>query len=107
MNKLSDKLDFLDKAMDLHNYFIESQRQAIINEIVWLELNEQKPINLRSHFLQLLSLERVAQISDKELQQLAEMRGNYLYSQLCGLGQQKIENKPLKIIVQQLKNSGQ
>lgn len=107
MNKLSDRLDLLDKVMDLLNYYIESQRHTIINEIMWLNENVDKFDSLRVYFANTLGMEKVLRISNKELVQLAEIRGNYLYSQLCGLGQRKVDNKPLKVIVQELKCFGQ
>ena len=107
VNKLSNRLDYLDKMMDLRNYYIESQKHSIVNEIAWLNENADKFSNLRLYFTNFMRMERIIQISDEELIQLAEIRGNYLYSQLCGLEQQKIENRPLKVIVQELKCLGQ
>ena len=107
MNKLSGRLDFLDKVMDLRNFYIESQRHTIINEIMWLNENVDKFDNLRVYFTNTLGMENVLRISNKELMELAEIRGNYLYSQLCSLEQRKVDNKPLKVIVQELKCFGQ
>ena len=107
MDKLSDRLDLVDKVMDLRNYYLECQKCTIINDIKWLEQNANKPDCLRLYFVNLLGKERILQIGDKELSQLAEIRGNYLFAQLYGLEQQKIANKPLKVIVQELKLFGQ
>ena len=107
MVKLSDRLDGVDKVMDLRNYFIDNQKQAISQEIRWLADNENKPENLRQYFAHFLREERIMQIGDDGLNQLAEVRGNCLYSQFCGLEQRKINNKPLKFIVQELKCLGQ
>lgn len=106
MDNISDRLDFLDKSMDLYNDYIDNQKRCIINEIKWLEENVGKPHELRSFFFRFLHTERVLQFSEKALQELAEIRGNHLYSQLQGLEKQKINNRPLKIIVQELKFFG-
>ena len=37
MDNISDRLDFLDKSMDLYNDYIDNQKRCIINEIKWLE----------------------------------------------------------------------
>ena len=107
MEKLSDRLDRVDKAMDLRNYFIDNQKRVISQELHWLADNENKPKNLRLYFANFLCEEEIIRIGDGGLNQLAEIRGNYLYSQVCGLEQQKIDNRPLKIIVQELKCFGQ
>lgn len=106
MDNISDRLDFLDKSMDLYNDYIEYQKRSIINEIKWLEENVGNTNELRSFFSRFLHMERVLQLSDKALQELAEIRGNHLYSQLQGLENQKVNNRPLKIIVQELKFFG-
>ena len=107
MDKLSDRLDRIDKAMDLRNYYIDNQKQAISQEIHWLADNENKPKNLRLYFANFLCKERIMQIGDIGLSQLAEIRGNYLYSQFRRLEQQKMNNRPLKFIVWELKCFGQ
>ena len=107
MDKLSDQLDRADKAMDLRNYFIDNQKRAISQEIHWLADNENKPKNLRLYFANFLCKEKIIQIGDRGLSQLAEIRGNYLYTQFRRLEQQKIDNGPLKFIVQELKCFGQ
>ena len=50
MDNISDRLDFLDKSMDLYNDYIDNQKRCIINEIKWLEENVGKPHELRSFF---------------------------------------------------------
>lgn len=107
MVKLSDRLDGVDKAMDLRNYFIDNQKQAISQEIRWLADNENRPENLRPYFANFLREERIMQIGDSGISQLAEIRGNYLYSQFMVLEKRKIDNSPLKFIVQELKCFGQ
>lgn len=107
MDKLSNQLDRVDKAMDLRNYFIDNQKRAISQEIRWLADNENKPENLRLYFAHFLRKEKIIRIGDKGLSQLAEIRGNYLYSQFRILEQHKIYNSPLKFIVWELKCFGQ
>lgn len=107
MDKLSDRLDWVDKVMDFRNYYIDNQKQAISQEIHWLADNENKPKNLRLYFANFLCKERIMQIGDRGLSQLAEIRGNYLYSQFRRLEQQKMDNRPLKFIVWELKCFGQ
>ena len=107
MDRLSDRLDFLDKILDLRNYYIESQKQNIMNEIEWLETNIENIAILRSYFINTLHMGQAMQLNDNAIQQLAEIRGNNLYSYLCGMSQQKVETKPLKFIVQELKHFGQ
>lgn len=107
MNKLSDRIDFMDKILDLRNYYIDYQRQRVVNEIKWLEANNNNIDSLRSYFMNVLNMRQVKQFSDDDIQQLAEIRGNNLYSDLRGMSQQKIETKPLKILVQELKYFGQ
>ena len=107
IDKLSNRLDEIDKVMDLRNYYIDNQKRVISQELRWLADNENKPENLRQYFTNFLCEERIMQIGDEGLNQLAEIRGNYLYSQFCGLEQQKIDNRLLKFIVQELKCLGQ
>lgn len=107
MDRLSDRLDVLDKVLDLRNEYIESQKQNIVNEIKWLEANTENIENLRSYFINTLYMRQAIQYDDSAIQQLAEIRGNYLYSCLCGISQQKVETRPLKCIVQGLKCFGQ
>lgn len=107
MNKPSDRLDFVDKVLDLRNFYLENQKQHINHEIVWLNENYEDIQSLRQYLSSFMPTEQVLQFSDKTVQELTEIRGNYLFSQFCGLDQQKVETKPLKIIVQELKNLGQ
>lgn len=107
MNRLSDRIDFIDKVLDLRNYYIESQKQNIANEIEWLETNIENTANLRSYFINTLHMGQAIHFSDEDIKQLAEIRGNNLYLYLCGISQQKVETKPLKFIVQELKHFGQ
>ena len=104
---LSNRLDFADKVLDLHNYYIDSQKQRIIDEITWLEASIDDVEKLRLHLSTFLHMDRVNRLHDEAIRQLAEIRGNHLYSQISELNQQKVETKPLKIIVQELKCLGQ
>lgn len=107
MNKLSDQLDFAEKILDVRNYYLDYQKQSIVKQIMWLENNSTNFDALRGYFTGFLQMERVLQFDEKSLQELAEIRGNFLYSQLRGLEHQKTETTPLKIIVQELKAMGQ
>ena len=107
MNKPSDRLDFVDKVLDLRNFYLENQKQHINHEIVWLNENYEDIQSLRQYLSSFLPTEQVLQFSDKTVQELAEIRGNYLFSQFCVLNNQKIKTQPLKIIVQELKCLGQ
>lgn len=107
MDKLSNRLDLVDKTMDIRNYYLECRKHAIINEINWLAQNLDRPDDLYAYFSNSLLSRGIVQISSAELRQLAEIHGNYLYLQLCGLEQQKVDNTPLKVIVQELKSFGQ
>lgn len=107
MDKPSDRLDYIEKVFDLRNFFLDCQKQTIIRDIMWLENNSTNFEALKGYFAGLLKVERVLQLDFKSLQELAEIRGNFLYSQLRGLEHQKTETTPLKIIVQELKAMGQ
>ena len=107
MDKLSDRLDRVDKAIDLRNYYIDNRKQAISQEIHWLADNENNPKNLRLYFAHFLCKERIIRIGDRGLSQLAEIRGSYLSSQFRRLEQQKMDNRPLKFIMWELKCFGQ
>lgn len=106
MNKPSDRLDFVDKILELRNFYLENQKYHIRNEIIWLNEHYEDIQSLRQHLLSCFPEEQVLQLNDKAVQELAEFRGNYLFSQFCGLDRQKIETRPLKIIAQELKSFG-
>jgi hypothetical protein len=105
MDKLSDRMDLLDKGIELYNYYVGDQRRSITDEIMWLVDNSENTDKLRAYFSQFLSKERLQHFTDKDIEELAQIRGNHLYAQLKGLGC-KIDTVPLKVIVQCLKNSG-
>jgi hypothetical protein len=105
MDKASNRLDLLDKGIELYNYYIDDQRRKITDEIMWLEENSEDTDKLRAYLSQFLSKERVLRFADKDVEELTQIRGNHLYAQLKGLGCE-IDTVPLKVIVQCLKNSG-
>ena len=107
MKKISDRLDFFDKMLDLRNNYIENQKQCIENEIRWLENNIENTDNLRFYFANSLHMEWAMKLNKNDIQQVAEMRGNNLYALLHEMDRQKTETKPLKVIVQELKYLGQ
>ena len=106
MNKPSDRLDFLDKILDLRNQEIENQKQKIINEINWLAEKEGDCQALKTYFAKIYRPEVVLQLNDEQLQKLVQIRANDLYSYLQRLSNQKTNNLPLKVIVQELKVFG-
>lgn len=71
MNRPSDRLDFVDKMMDLRNLYLESQKCIISSEIVWLDEHYEDIQSLRQYFLVSLRMERAARLSDKAIQDLA------------------------------------
>lgn len=106
MNKPSDRLDFLDKILDLRNQEIENQKQKIINEINWLAEKAEDFQALKIYFAKIYRPEVVLQLNDGQLQKLVQIRANDLYSYLQRLSNQKTNNLPLKVIVQELKVFG-
>ena len=113
MNNLSDGMDFIDKGIEVHNFFMEMEKQRIINEIQWINLNFNNISNLRNYFLSLAKFNnnfQVAQYANQlnlysadKIQNMALYRANFLYSSLQRCDNNKIDNKPLKWIVQTLK----
>ena len=99
-------MDFVDKLLDLRNFYLENQKWCINNEIMWLNEHYEDIKSLRQYLAPTLPMGQVFQLSDQAVQELAEIRGNYLFSQFQGLDRQKIETKPLKAIVQELKYLG-
>ena len=107
MYKPSEFLDFTDKAMEIHNCYVEEQKQRLVEELKWLGENEENPDSLRSYLARHYNQYLVLQLDDANLHQLAQIRGNTLNGQLKQLCQQKINTTPLKVIVQELKFFGQ
>lgn len=110
MNKISEQLDMFDKSADINNFFIDLQKQNIINEMNWLNQNYYNELALKQHFFTVYNdMRNVLQIpiySLKQLQNLAEFRANYLYNCLNNSNSQKIDTKPLKAIIEMLRLSG-
>ncbi|MBD5145946.1 MAG: hypothetical protein HDT21_08595 [Ruminococcus sp.] len=107
MNKPSDRLDFVDKTLEVHNSYIDIQVENFSNEIKWIDENFENIIRLRQHLAQFLSSNRVTELSDDSVKSLAIIRANHLNAQIQQLKSQKIDNMPLKVIVQGLKFRGQ
>ena len=66
MKKISDRLDFFDKMLDLRNNYIENQKQCIENEIRWLENNIENTDNLRFYFTNSLHMEWAMKLNKNE-----------------------------------------
>ncbi|MDE6762269.1 MAG: hypothetical protein K2J73_01140 [Oscillospiraceae bacterium] len=107
MNKPSDRLDFVDKTVEVHNSYIDIQVETFSKEIQWLDENFENIMILRQHLAQFLPFNRVSEISDDGIKSMAILRANQLYAQIQQLRSQKIDNRPLKVIVQGLKFRGQ
>lgn len=116
MIRPSEFLDKFDKAFDLVNLWVDTRKQNIIDEIFWIEQNYENINSLRRYILkcagfkdekmnELYSRQLLA-YPDAKVQSLAEVRANFLYRQLQNMQNIKIENKPLKIIVCELKLQG-
>ena len=94
MEKPSETLDLLDKIKELRNCYVDEQKHAISSEIKWICENADNVDNGKE-----------MQLSNDSIKELAQIRANHLYSDLNGLGT-KIDNFPLKVIVQYLKDCG-
>ena len=113
MNKYSGVFDFMDKAAEWHNYFIDLNNENIKNEIKWLNDNYENIIILKSYFMRFIDrrnfayyidmVNKINSLSPKEIQDAAEIRANTLYAHIKNNEQSKINNKPLKIIAEELK----
>ncbi len=116
MIKPSDFLDAFDKTVDIINLWTDFRRQEIIDEILWLDQNYENIDALRGYILNRVDFKnklanidyarKVLEYSDAKIQQLAELRANFLHAELRNFQSEKIENKPLKIIVHELKAQG-
>lgn len=107
MNKPSDRVDYVDKALEVHNSYIDIQVENFSNEIQWLDENFENILSLRQHLAQFLPFNRVSELSDDSIKSLAIIRANHLNEQIQHLKSRKINNMPLKAIVQGLKFRGQ
>jgi hypothetical protein len=105
VDKLSDRLDFVDKGMDLYNFYVAEQRRSIANEIIWIDNNKTNVENLRVYLSHFLGEKRISQLNDSSIVEIAVYRANYLYSQFQN-SITEIDTKDLKLIVQILKSQG-
>lgn len=113
MNRPSDMFDLLDKSAEFYNFFIDMDNQCIQQEINWLNDNYENIYALRAYFLRFANpryfvgymnyLNYLNSLSDSDIQSAAENRANVLYAQMRYNEQRKIENKPLKMIAEELK----
>lgn len=116
MIKPSDFFDALDKTADIINLWTDFRRQKIIGEILWLDQNYENIDALRGYILNRIDFKnkmanedyarKVLGYSDMKIQRLAELWANRLYAELRNVQSGRIENKPLKIIVRELKLQG-
>ena len=51
MNKIGDRLDFVDKSIEMRNYYIQSEMEKIKNEIQWMDSNSDSINQLRLYFV--------------------------------------------------------
>ncbi len=117
MNKPSDVFDFLDKSAEWYNFFIDINTQEIVKEINWLNMNYNNIHELRVYFLRFVNhsnfdyymkfFDYLNSLSDEEIQIAVQHRANILYNHIKYNKQQKIENKPLKLIAEELKRYNQ
>lgn len=87
--------------------------QRIHQEINWLNDNYENIYALRVYFLSFANpqyfvgymnyLNYLNSLSDTDIQSAAENRSNVLYAHMKYNEQRKIENKPLKMIAEELK----
>lgn len=115
MNKPSEMFDFLDKGAEFYNYYIDMDNQRIQQEINWLNDNYENIYALRAYFLRFANpryfvgymnyLNYLNSLADNDIQSAAENRVNALYAHMQCNVQNKIENKPLKIIAKELKDT--
>ena len=117
MNRPSDMFDLLDKSAEFYNFFIDMDNQRIQQEINWLNDNYENIYALRAYFLRFANpryfvgymncLNYLNSLSDNDIQSAAENRANVLYAHMRYNEQLKIENKPLKVIAEELKRYNQ
>ncbi len=113
MIKPSYFLDALDKTFDIANL---CRKQKIIDEILWINQNFENIDVLRGHILSCVDFKnqrvneayarKVLGYSSAKVKSIVELRANFLYAEFRNVQNEKIENKPLKIIVQELKLQG-
>lgn len=115
--KISDIGDAYNKAADINNFFVDAEKQNLKDEINLLWENRYNPDALRKYFLdsfskdnfiaRLIYARQLRSYSVKRLYYMAELKANVLYCRINNLDFSKIDNMPLKVIVQELKAVGQ
>lgn len=103
MDKMSDRLDCVDKTIEMRNYYVQTEMDKIKNEIQFLDSNSNNVNELRYYFVKFLGKERVLQLSDTAINDLLTIRANDLYLHYQELSRHRINTIPLKIIIQGLK----
>ena len=116
MVRSSDFLDRIDKACCVTNFLADIHKRNIADEIFWLGQNYENPNILRCYLLECANFKddkanesyarHLFEYSDEKVQRLVDLRANYLYSQLQNSQNCKIDHKPLKIIIHELKLMG-
>ena len=117
MNRPSDMFDLLDKSAEFYNFFIDMDNQRIQQEINWINDNYENIYALRAYFLRFANpryfvgymnyLNYLNSLADNDILSAAENRANVLYAHMKYNEQHKIENKPLKVIAEELKRHNQ
>lgn len=115
--KPSDIGDACDKMADINNHIVDNKKQKLKDEIDLLWENRYNPDALRKYFLDCFSKDNfIARViyakqlrsyTVKKLYDMAELRANVLYRRINNLDFSKVDNMPLKVIVQELKALGQ
>lgn len=113
MNKPSNFFDALDKTLEIRNWTIDVQVQNLIDEILWIDANYDNIDALRNYLLKcanfnnaVANVEYAHQLNsytDSYIQNLVEERANILYGRILTTKNSKLDNKPIKLIVQELK----
>lgn len=103
MDKMSDRLECVDKTIEICNDYVQTEMERIKNEIQFLDSNSNNINELRRYFVKFLGRERVLQLSDAAINDLLTIRANDLYLHYQVLSRHRINTIPLKIIIQGLK----
>lgn len=106
MDRLSDRLDLIDKGFAIYNYAIEREAHNLAGEVTWLDENRGNIGLLRAYLLQFLTEERIKSYKDEDVCELAQMRKNTLVDRIFRLKGCKVNTDPLKIIEFELKYLG-
>lgn len=103
---MSDFFDVGEKITELHNIYLDNLKRCIEKEIMYIDSMMDNIKELRKYMATILNPGREQMLSDSEIKLLAEIRANYLYSEIKKIGN-KIETLPLKVIVQCLRANGE